>query len=134
MFIASTRSLSSSMVNMAAAIGSASSKAMPSAASARGLAPHLIRLHAPDGARQPVRCSLHWSGFEREGLILSCSPEREWLVSGGFLTYVNLLFLGKPIGGMRPAAPRAARHDVRSVSVRTRPLSPPRAQLSPSLR
>ena len=42
------------------------------------------------------------------------------------------LLRGKPIGGMRPAAPRAARHGVRSLSVRTRPLSPPSAQLSPS--
>src|SRR3954468_8493179 len=48
------------------------------------------------------------------------------------LDQANRLLRGKPIGGMRPAAPRAARHGERSVSVRTRPLSPPSAQLSPS--
>ena len=26
----------------------------------------------PRGARQAVRCSLHWPGIGREGLILSC--------------------------------------------------------------
>src|ERR687889_439238 len=42
------------------------------------------------------------------------------------------LLRGNPIGGIRPAAPRAARHGVRSVSVLTRPLSPPSTQLRPS--
>ena len=39
---------------------------------------------------------------------------------------------GKPVGGVRPAAPRAARHKERSLSVRVRPVSPPIGQLIPS--
>jgi lysophospholipase L1-like esterase len=53
--------------------------------------------------------------------------------AGWKLAQSKRLLRGKPIGGMRPAAPRAARHGERSLSVRTRPLSPPSAQLSPSL-
>ena len=44
----------------------------------------------------------------------------------------NLLSRGKPVGGMRPAAPRAVRQGFMSLSVRVRPVSPPIAQLSPS--
>ena len=44
----------------------------------------------------------------------------------------NVFERGNPIGGMRPAAPRAARQGVRSVSVLILPLSPPSAQLSPT--
>lgn len=39
---------------------------------------------------------------------------------------------GKPVGGVRPAAPRAVRHSDRSLSVRVRPVSPPIGQLMPS--
>lgn len=44
----------------------------------------------------------------------------------------NRLSRGNPVGGIRPAAPRATRHKVRSASVRVRPVSPPIAQLKPS--
>ena len=46
---------------------------------------------------------------------------------------LNLPLRGKPTGAIRPPAPRTARQGVKSLSVRTRPLSPPSAQLSPSL-
>lgn len=39
---------------------------------------------------------------------------------------------GNPVGGVRPAAPRAVRHSDRSLSVRVRPVSPPIGQLMPS--
>src|SRR3546814_1924262 len=47
------------------------------------------------------------------------------------LPYTTLF---RSVGGIRPAAPRATRQGVRSASVRTRPLSPPIVQLSPSSR
>src|SRR3546814_6278469 len=56
---------------------------------------------------------------------------------GGFRSrrrgrHENRLLLGKPVGGIRPAAPRAVRQPLMSGSVRVRPVSPPIAQLSPS--
>jgi len=83
------------------------------------------------------RCSLHSIAYEAEGLIPRIffrldDMLTEVVITRRQLAHANRLSRGKPIGGIRPAAPRAARHDDKSLSVRTRPLSPPSGQLSPS--
>ena len=58
---------------------------------------------------------------------------RTGLITRNPLPYPSKRLLrGKPLGGRRPAAPRAARHSPMSFSVRTRPLPPPMIQLRPS--
>src|SRR3546814_8319587 len=66
-----------------------------------------------------------------------CPMPRSREVKKGFTaTYKYVqpkrLFRGQPVGGIRPAAPRATRQGATSVSVRVRPISPPIAPLNPS--
>ena len=84
----------------------------------------------PSGLLQPACRALCATGLIP--VSLPTRINRRLLIRRWLSLSSKRLERGKPIGGIRPAAPRAARHGVRSVSVRTRPLSPPSAQLSPS--
>src|SRR4029079_3884243 len=97
-----------------------------------------VRPSEPLNSGRPGCCSLHPRIYGEKGLI-----PRIFFLLAAMLTEVrkapltadghaNRLSRGNPIGGIRPAAPRAARHGDRSDSLRTRPLSPPSGQLSPS--
>src|SRR6476469_1864469 len=119
---------------IAAAIGSASSKLSSTPVTRCGLIPILSARRCLRAACGRVAAACMDRAMAAEGLIRSIFfplrpvVNRVWLIG-----HPKRLFRGNPIGGMRPTAPLAARHAVRSLSVRVRPLSPPSAQLKPSL-